>query len=269
MRREFLDAFPDVDGLVADYAVASEVLIHLIGPEWWERRMAGPRADPFFLHEAFANESPETKTDRFRHQHRVIGLARHMLECQWLPGFQSFVADLPTRSVLGAANEFSAVHQFLRSGHTVEFVTRTGKKHSDYDFRLGGGIAVEVKAKEDTAKYSKSSLDGKIAEARRQLPASGPGMVVLRIPDSWLTDPAFIREAEGVVQSKLRNSGRLNAIILCWEQWVPSEPPGGMGCAVRFRTFVNPEPNSPVPDPDRLILGFSHLIADTLQSPSE
>jgi hypothetical protein len=54
------------------------------------------------------------------------------------------------------------------------------------------------------------------------------------------------------MEELLRNSSRLNAIVLVWDEWLPASP-SGRAVVTRFRTFVNQRPYADVPAIDSLI----------------
>jgi hypothetical protein len=76
--------------------------------------------------------------------------------------------------------------------------------------------------------------------------------VALRLPDDWARSPEFIAEADATFESALRNSTRVNAILVLWDEWVPALP-HGMACLTRFRIYVNSAPREPFPDLERVL----------------
>ena len=51
------------------------------------------------------------------------------------------------------------------------------------------------------------------------------------------------REVQEVIEEILRNSSRVNAIVLVWEEWVPIIG-DGYACIVRFKPTENQTPHA-------------------------
>jgi len=248
-RQEAREHFPDADEALIEYTVASEVLINVLGPQWWKERLADGSES------YFAKDRSDT-LGRFVHQHRVVSLANGLLAGQGLPGFVDQLEKFRRRSLIGVLHEVGTAHLLATSGHKVEFVTETQVKGADYDLRVDGVVALEVKAKEDDAQYTATSLASTLSAARNQLPPDGPGVIALRIPDHWASNESFVNEAEGEFRRALRISRRTNAILVVWDRWLPS-PPQGMVCVVQFRVFDNTDPRTPAPEVQPLVRALS------------
>lgn len=244
--QEVRSRFPDADEVFYDYTVASEVIINILGPSWWALRLAGSKADPYFVKDA------EDTPGRYRHQSRVIVLARDLLRCQDAPGFAEQLDQIRPRSLIGVFHEIRVAALLRASGHAVEFVIPTQQRGADFDLLVEGQLAVEVKAREDNAEYGRASLESTLSAARRQLPKDRPGLVALRIPDRWARSAEFVADAEGILERALQKSRRMNAILVLWDEWVPAEPKG-MACLTRFRVFVNASPRESFPNLERVI----------------
>jgi hypothetical protein len=156
------------------------------------------------------------------------------------------------RSLIGVLHEVGVARLLIKSGHSVEFVSEAQVKGADFDLLVNGFIPLEVKAKEDDAVYTSTALASTLADARRQLPRAGPGVIALRIPDAWVADAAFVNDGGAEFQRVLRNSRRTNAILVLWDSWV-RQFPTGMACIVYFRVYENNNPRTPVSEIDSLI----------------
>lgn len=236
-RNEAEEQFPEADTSLIEYAVASEVLLSVLGPDWWTERLAGGTEAYFLL-------DRDDVPGRFVHQHRVVSLANGLLTCQKRPGFAEQLVKFRARSLIGVLHEIGVARLLIRSGHDVEFVSEARVKGADYDLLVDRMIPLEVKAKEDDAAYTATALASTLADARRQLPAAGPGVIALRIPDTWVADSAFVGQGDAEFQRALRNSRRTNAIIVLWDSWV-RQFPRGMACMVHFRVYENDDPRTP------------------------
>jgi hypothetical protein len=239
------------------YGIALRTLRHLLG-DAWVRRNLGPESegasDPYLAREA------EGHNRRFFFQHRVISVGNHIFELQDAAGFDDMLEALRKRSLLGAACQVEVAYRFNRAGHDVEFVKEKGIKGKDFDLLVDGSLAVEVKAKEDSTAYTKGGLKSPLDKARKQLPPGGPGVVVLRPPYYWISNPEFLAEAEDAIGEVLRGTRRINAVLITWEQWAPYRR-DGRACLVMWRVFPNPAPNTPWAGLETL---FSDVSPDVL-----
>ncbi len=249
-----MQAVPDAkdDVVYHQWAVFWEVIASLIGRDWALRNM-NPVGGALY----FRMSAAENSLDAYVRQHRVIQLGSQLYDLQDLPSFNSLARDLRTRSLLGACSELTVAQMLSRAGHKVRFIRPRGVKRSDFDLAVvygGFEISVEVKAKEEETAYTKATLLASIKSARLQLPRSGPGIVLIRLPTAWTTDYRFIREVDEIVQSAFRNSSRINGIIFLWEEWVRATPQG-LACLLKYRQYDSPSPKTPVPGIERLLRG--------------
>jgi hypothetical protein len=244
-RRDAGTRFPDEDTSLIEYVVASEVLINVLGPDWWADRLAGG-SESYFVKER------EDVRGRFVHQHRVVSLANGLLTCQRRPGFAEQLVKFRARSLIGVLHEVGVARLLIKSGHSVEFVSEAQVKGTDFDLLVDGTIPLEVKAKEDDAAYTPTALASTLADARAQLPPAGPGVIALRIPDMWVANAAFVDEGDAEFERALRNSRRTNAILVLWDSWV-RQFPRGMACILHFRVYENDNPRTPVSEVGSLI----------------
>jgi hypothetical protein len=249
-RRSLLDRFPDATEVFLALGVSCQVLINILGWDWYRQNLDPSRSHPFFM-----NDAADGTDAAYVSQHRVITFGRNLLELQAAPFFDDMVRELRTRSLLGAATELHVARLFHRNGHPVRFVQRTGVKGEDYDqvVRYGGtDMYVEIKAKEDDTAYTASTIRASLRDARQQLPRQGPGIIVIRIPTGWVTDQSFIRDVDPIITGALRNSGRTNAVIVVWDEWLPLVPQG-KAYLFKFRIYENPGPKAPVEDIGQLL----------------
>jgi hypothetical protein len=252
MRAQFLAAQPQADDLLTSGALACEVMIHFFGYDWFRTNVgsAQGRPDPYLTVDDRDIES------QYVHQHRGIELGRLLFEVQAVPNFLAVAERLKSQPAEDVVLELRVARLLSRSGHEVSFHPPSpvpGRKSYDLDVGFNEShLAVEVKAKLDEIDFSRSSLHGTLKKARQQLPHRGPGVIVIKIPQAWTADTSFTSEAEPLMEELLRNSSRLNAIVLVWDEWLPASP-SGRAVVTRFRTFVNQRPYADVPAIDSLI----------------
>ena len=105
---------------------------------------------------------------------RVQWLGQYLFELQEVENFESVaLSRLRRESIASVVAELRVAYLIRLAGHEVSFNVPSGSKGDDYDLRVvfdGQPVAVEVKAKGDTARFSRLSLRKIVAKARRQLP---------------------------------------------------------------------------------------------------
>ncbi len=245
-RREIAEHFEGADETMIQWGVANEVIINVFGRACWGTRLAGTRRDPYFV------DGSDGSLDAYVHQNRVLRLANDLLVCQYFAGFAEQREEMSRQSLMGVYHELRVARMLHDSGHNAAFVVPSCVKGADYDLRVDDVLATEVKAKEDHTPYTRSSLKSTLGTAQAQLPSNGPGLIALRIPDAWAVDPNFVAEADEVFQGVIRGSGRINAILVLWDEWLWGRPRVG-ACLTRFRVYENPAPRTEFADLPRVL----------------
>jgi hypothetical protein len=245
-RTQLLGEFPTADEVFISYGIAQKVIISILGATWWRDNISSSSGSSM---NAQYFQPSQGEEGAYLHQHRVIELGRLLYELQDVAFFDDMVADLRTRSLDGAVTELRVLRLLRMAGWSVALRRPTGARGEDYDLDVrhsnGQLIAVEVKSRDDVHAYSRTSVHGTFKQARQQLPKNGPGVVVLRIPTHWARDASFVKEADGLFAEVLRNSKRINAVVVLWDEWLQLVP-RGRAVATRFRTFLNASPSTRV-----------------------
>jgi hypothetical protein len=117
-------------GYVAQwYAMASEVILTTLGPEWWKNNCTTTAIKPDeFL--AFPDNSEE---DKFNRQDRIIELGHMLYALKECKGYETFISSLRTRDLAPTYFELWVANILYQNKYTVEFVLANGKKGEDYD----------------------------------------------------------------------------------------------------------------------------------------
>lgn len=180
-------------------------------------------------------------------------LGAALLVGQHMDGFAELRARFVTRTLPDVFHELNVARMLHENGYRVQFVKESGVRGKDFDLLVDDVLAVEAKAREERS-FSASALRNAVGSARRQLPSEGPGLLVMRIPDAWATDPGFVAEADGVFENAVRSSSsrRINAIVVLWDEWLKGVD-GGAACIVRFRIYECDDPRTDFPDLPRVV----------------
>lgn len=253
LRREAIEYFgPERTGIV-DWAVAWDVMGLVFGQEWMHRNVPEETRDPYL------RSDTDEGLEAFVRQSRVLELSKHLYELQGCANFESMVGDLRSRSLASAAAELFVAHRFKASDRTVSFVERSGVRGSDFDLTvgyLGREIAVEVKAKDEGTACTARTIQTSLDTARRQLPRDGPSVIVLTVPVSWSTDDQTGPTVLAEIERLLSGTGRVNAVVLLWDEWVPQLSEGYV-LIRRHRLFANHAPRVRIPLVETLLTGLA------------
>jgi hypothetical protein len=232
--------------------VGWDIVAHFLGLDWARKHLNPVDGNAYFLMQV----TDDDPVGPYLRQHRLIALGRRLFDLQNVPGFDDAVVSLRSRSLEGAVAELVAVTRLRDRGHLVRFVTPSGVKGQDFDAEVevdGLTVAVEVKAKEELSGevFRPKSIINSLKKASSQLPSSGPSLVFLHIPSEWAGDPKIRVSIDATVRTWLKSSGRVNAVVLTFDQQIAGET-GGMAFFSGHDMIPNPAPRARV----RNILGL-------------
>lgn len=226
------------------YFLATVLLRHYLGTPWCDQCVKpgqtdiprGSRAGRLFL-----RTDNDASEDGYRHQERVERLAELLYNLQGVPGIEARRAGIKQGAVESTYAELEFAGHFFRRGIRVRFLDRSGVKGNDYDFDAGEGFAAvccEVKCKLESTDLGENTIINALDAARKQTPADRAAIIGLKIPEPWIREPVLREMFESALVSFFRNSGRVVAVVVRWEE--VSSPPTGDGTILyKFRTFPN------------------------------
>lgn len=212
------------------YAAAIAVIRATLGQKWINKRL-GTTAGDSYVRRTDGIDGPRS----YYHQDRVTDLGELLFNMQTVPGFESQLRKLRANSLESAIVELQGARFIHSTGVQYRFVTETGTKGRDFDVAIAFGdieVACEVKTRMDGTSPSAKSVHSRLSEARKQLPRSAPGMIFMKIPQSWLSEPHCQVALENGVARLFRGTQRVAGVFVLWEEWV-DHPPG----AIRFTRF--------------------------------
>ena len=236
---------PSPDETALRYFLATVLLRHYLGTEWCDDAI-GPchpgtltrsRADRLFLRtdadgdgNGYRNhERIERLAELLYNLQEVRGMAGRHLSIQGGGQFESTYAEL----------EFAG--HFIRHGVRVVFRNRSGVRGNDYDFDANEGgteICCEVKCKLENSDLNETTILNTLDRARKQTPSGRPAIIGVKIPEPWISEPGLRVAFESALASTFRNSDRVVAVIVRWEE-VSVVPPEGGVIAYKFHAFPN------------------------------
>lgn len=223
--RDYLDQRDAVRGrkpdcVVRQYGAAVYVLGTILGGEWVDRHLLpSNRRRATFLAPEITDDC-----DGYKHQDRVVALAEILLNLQDVDGFDGRLPKWRTESAETVLGEAEGLRLLYRAGILTRLPLEGTDGRFDAEVICGGTIlACEVKTKLASTELSEATIEKSLATARRQLPAGLPGIVILKIPESWTRVAATPHPLELAVVGALSASSRIVAVLVHWEQWVAME----------------------------------------------
>lgn len=190
----------------------------------------------------------DSEANRYNRQDRITQLGHKLFALRECNGYEAFISSLKSRDLAPAFFELWAANTFYENSFAVEFIKTKGQKGEDYDLlivRNEATISVEVKSRRDGIILGENTLSNTLGKARKQLPSSGPSIIVVSIPNEWALDSDAEEIIKGCINRFFRNSTRVNYIILVWLQWI--ELKTGKANATYIRQYDNPNAGTPVP----------------------
>lgn len=201
------------DGFEAPYIAASYYLIeHLISKQ---------TADDHF---ALVTDVGGNKTMSSDVGMRIATIGETLFRFRHSPALTEFIERMATRDVRSAFSEALAASFFLDEGFEVIAIKETGKKGQDFDFRVhkaGIFACVEVTALQPS-NFSDTTIENALGAKVNQLPKHLPSVIVVVIPEPWMSESDAIERLTRQARRVFGYSGRVNYICYLSEQhdWV-------------------------------------------------
>ena len=230
---------------VITYGISTEALGFFLGYEWTVANVfgqyTGASSEYRSGREFLKSETFRDSNSRLRHAVRVTRLAECLFNLQLVPGIKHRVAMLKIDNLETALGEMECAALFTHPDLKLRFIVPGGTKGQDYEAEIvtpaGTVVCCEIKTKKETTNLSHNTIRSTLDKARKQLPKSKPGLVVLKIPEPWTAQRRSRAIVLAAVAQVLRQSNRLVAIVLAWEDWFFVG--GGCRVAYKFEPFFN------------------------------
>ncbi len=235
-------------------AVTEAVLSDYMGRDWVSSNVRENR-------QPFLRVKGDEPLDSYRHHDRVLSLAEALFNLQATPGIDDKVTEIRSGDVESGLAELDAALFLSLCRLRFSFRTRSGIKGEDYDIevelRRGAKAAVESKCKVEGTEASFNTIRNVLQRARRQLPPDRPGLVFIKLPETWHT----VEGLAGLIRKGLaegwRGSGRIHAAVVHWERWEARGPLGARR-HVSWNLEVNQGARNPVERLDTLLEPLSN-----------
>jgi len=210
------------------YGLAIATLRHYLGDEWVNQNASalfqqkvdtGNRKGRIFL--KTGNVIAE---DSFRHELRILQLAESIFNLQSIDGIADRISVIKVGGLESTYGELECAAQIKKANMQFRFVTPSGIKGKDYDIEIVPDpdtcLNCELKVTTEEKDLQKSTIVNKLNAARKQLPREQPGIIFVKIPESWLKQTSAQQLLNESIDQFFRNTNRVVAVVLRWEELI-------------------------------------------------
>jgi len=227
------------------YGLATEVLRFFFGNRWTNENVFSIHKETSAHHRQgrlFLRTDSTEQDDRFRHMQRVTSLAEITFNLQSVDALKQRISLMDKHDLESALGEMECAALLSHSELAFRFVIPTGSKGLDYEAEVTTSanriVCCEIKAKSERTSADAQTLWSTLETARKQLPKSKPGLVLVRIPEELVKRQDIQTIVNDAIGKVFRQSHRLVAVILMWEEW--NQTSDGWKLVVsRFKDYRN------------------------------
>lgn len=218
-----LRAYEVVDIPYVHFAVSVLVLQYFLGQKWVTTAIYRGGTSKLAPIRQFLNlEMTGPFYGDWRYIRRIGSVADWLYNSQDITGFRDRIKITSPVDLESAFGELQCAMLFAHPSLKPRFIIPSGVKGKDYDAELSTPsnqiICCEIKTKLECHEYSSNSVFNTLESARKQLPKSNSSMVFLKIPEDWTYQPDTNKLVDESVQRVFRQSHRMVAVIIVWEQ---------------------------------------------------
>jgi hypothetical protein len=196
--------------------LAITIISHFFGKQWVENNIIqdakGSRPQGFFRLDFSSDDEREKKT------FRAVDFAETLFNLQHVEGFDDRVDQMRAGQVEATYAEFDFARFLYIHDIDFTFVVATGVKGSDYDFSIrypdGRIVCADAKCRLEDTEVRAETIRNVLDKARRNnLPKDKPGIVFVKVPQTWLEETTVRRTMLDTVSDFLRNTERVVSVV--------------------------------------------------------
>src|ERR1700733_13175279 len=225
------------------FTLAVGVICRFFGKQWYDDNIfqdAAHSKPPGFLRIDFTpGFEGERKTSR------ILDFAELLFNLQHIEGFDDRVDQMRTGDIEATYAEFDFARFLYIHDIALKFVVPTGVKGKDFDFGIeyadGREGCADAKCRLEDTEIRGETVMNSLKKARsNNLPPDKPGIVFVKVPQTWLEIDDVRHAIYAVVEEFVRNTKRVVSVVVY--AVVVSELPGQemMLMRHRFHEFINP-----------------------------
>ena len=199
------------------FTLAVTVICHFFGKDWYHKHIfqdAENSKPPGFMRIDFTpGFEGERKTSR------MLDFAETLFNLQNIEGFDDRVNEMRTAEVEAAFAEFDFARFLYIHDIAFKFVTPSGVKGQDYDFGIeyadGREGCADAKCRLEGTEMRADTVRNSLNKARQNnLPPGKPGIVFVKVPQTWLEQEEVRTGIYAVVRDFLRNTERVVTVVI-------------------------------------------------------
>jgi hypothetical protein len=199
------------------FTLAVSIIRHFLGKPWCEKNIlqdATLSRPPGFLRVDF---TPGFEGER--KNARIIDLAENLFNLQHIEGFDDRVDQMRTGDIEATIAEFDLARFLHIHDIAFKFVVPTGERGKDFDFIVNFDddrvACVDAKCRLEETEIRPETIRNCLNTARQNnLPRDKPGIVFVKVPQTWMEDAAVRVSMGKVVEDFERTTGRLVSVVL-------------------------------------------------------
>jgi hypothetical protein len=199
------------------FTMAVSVIRHFFGQPWCEAHIiqdaAHSRPAGFMRLDFTPGFAGERKTSR------VLDFAETLFNLQHIDGFDDRVNQMRAGDVEATFAEFDFGRFLYLHDVAFKFVKPIGVKGRDYDCSIeyadGREVCADAKCRlEDTEARAETIRNSLVRARTHNLPADKPGVIFVKVPQTWFEQDDIRTGIRPVVESFLRNTGRIVSVVV-------------------------------------------------------
>lgn len=189
----------------------SQIFLRKFFGEAWVSRWALPTTSP--PKGDYLRRDITALNEFHMHLMRVKSLGEMIFNLQRVSGLDEVLERLRGGDVESAIAELEAGMMLQMAGVAFRYVKRIQQTGFDYDIELfhpnGVLCCVEAKCRIEAANFNLRAVGKRLREATNQLPQLRPGILMIKIPQGWTTEPGFYDKFENMVRGFLNETKRI------------------------------------------------------------
>ena len=207
------------------FGIATEVLRFFFGNAWTNENIFPMHQDVSPQHRRgrkFLKTDSQDHDEQFLHMERVTNLAEIIFNLQGIEGLKQRITIMNNHDMESALGEFECAALLSSPEFKFRFINPSGVKGQDYEGEIvssaGRLICCEMKSKSELTVPDELTLWRTFDVARQQLPKDQPGIVLIKIPETWVRYSMISSIVNNAVEKVFRQSQRLVGVVVTWSE---------------------------------------------------
>lgn len=219
--------------------VSFAVIEHFLGKDWFDKHI-GLKLVENNPTRNFLRTDKSEGDDGYLFQFRIERLANFLLNLSQTRGFNLVIDRIKSGDLEPIYNELDCACFFKRRALDFEFVKPLGSKGDDFDILIhdrNKKIPCEIKSKIEATSISKNTIVRSLKKARIQLPDDTLSLIIITIPENWISDESLDSIIDDSVNEFMRSTLRVLTVVVCWKEHFKFEL--GFQTLSKYKVFEN------------------------------